>query len=551
MASGRCGGAVAVRRVQAEIEGERLGKTMKRAGLLLAVLLAAAGCTQVPTVPEPPPPRMPEIVPVTPTPEPVAAAPVAEPEPAAEPPADLYERMRAGFVLNDVNNPAVTREAAWFAKHPEYLDRTFRRGERYLHFIVTEIAERNLPLELALLPVVESAFNPVALSRSRASGLWQFIPATGRRYGLKQNVYYDGRRDVIEATRAALDYLEFLADEFDGNWLQAIAAYNTGENNVHRAIERNLRAGKPTDFFSLQLPRETRAYVPKLLAIRRLVADPDAYGLDFAPIDNAPYFAAVDSGGQIDLEVAADLAGIEREEFFALNPAFLRGVTDPDGPHRLLVPVGEADAFQQKLADLPDSARVRVAIYRVRSGDTLGAIARRHHVSVGEIQASNRLHGTMIHPGQDLVINLSGGALPASTSVRTAQASRAAPAAQGGVHVVRRGETLWSIARQYDVPVTALAAENGMGRNETLSIGRHLAVPSTRVVRLASVAAPDPALQRVTYTVRRGDTLSRISRMFSVSVTELLAWNNLASAHRIKPGQRLVMYVDDASRAGG
>lgn len=201
-------------------------------------------------------------------------------------PSDLFERIRDGFALSDVDHPWIDKEQSWFARHPEYLNRTFKRGERYLYHIVSEIEARNMPLELALLPVVESAFNPVAYSRARASGLWQFIPGTGRRYGLKQNWYYDGRRDVLAATTAALDYLEFLAAEFNGDWLLAVAAYNTGEANVARAIRRNLEAGKPTDFFSLKLPRETRAYVPRLLAMRRIVADPTTHGLEFAPIPN-------------------------------------------------------------------------------------------------------------------------------------------------------------------------------------------------------------------------------------------------------------------------
>ena len=201
---------------------------------------------------------------------------------------DLFERMRAGFVLDDVEHVAVEREVRFFASHPEYLDRTFRRGERYLYHIVNEIEARKMPLELALLPVVESAFNPVAYSRARASGLWQFIPGTGRRYDLKQNWYYDGRRDVVAATSAALDYLQFLSKEFDGDWLLAVAAYNCGEANIARALKKNRAAGKPTDFFSLKLPRETRAYVPKLLAMRRIVHDPAAHGLEFAPIANQP-----------------------------------------------------------------------------------------------------------------------------------------------------------------------------------------------------------------------------------------------------------------------
>jgi membrane-bound lytic murein transglycosylase D len=232
------------------------------------------------------------------------------PRPAA---GDLFERIRKGYSLSDVDHPSVDMELRWFVNHPDYLDRTFKRGERYLHHIVGEIEARGMPLELALLPVVESAFNPVAYSRARASGLWQFISETGRRYGLKQNWYYDGRRDVIASTNAALDYLQFLADEFGGDWLLAIAAYNCGEARVAREVKKNLRAGKPTDYFSLKLPRETRAYVPKLLAMRRIVGDPTSHGLAFAPIPNAPYFVKVDVGGQLDLHVAAELADLPKE----------------------------------------------------------------------------------------------------------------------------------------------------------------------------------------------------------------------------------------------
>src|SRR5690606_28743990 len=315
-------------------------------------------------------------------------------------PSDLFERIRDGFALEDVDDPSIDKEQSWFARHAAYLDRTFKRGERYLYHIVNEIEARDMPMELALLPVVESAFDPVAYSRARASGLWQFIPATGRRYGLKQNWYYDGRRDVIAATRAALDYLQFLHDEFEGDWLLAVAAYNCGEMNVARAIQRNRASGKPTDFFSLKLPRETRAYVPKLLAMRRIVADPAAHGLEFAPIPNEAYFAKVDVGGQIDLNVAAELAGLPKEELIALNPAFNHWVTDPDGPHHLLVPTTHAARFAEAVAALPPEERVRVVYHRVRPGDTLSAIASKYGVSVDALRATNKLRGSLIYPGQ-------------------------------------------------------------------------------------------------------------------------------------------------------
>ena len=344
---------------------------------------------------------------------------------AASAPTDLFERIRSGFVIADMDEDAIDREERWFASHPAYLDRTFKRGERYLYHIVKELEARKMPLELALLPVVESAFNPVAYSRARASGLWQFIPGTGKRYGLKQNWYYDGRRDVVAATTAALDYLQALSDEFDGDWLLAIAAYNAGEAGVARAVERNRAAGKPMDFFSLKLPKETRAYVPKLLAMRRIVADPNGHGLEFAPIDNEPYFAKVDTAGQIDLHVAAELANVSQDELIALNPAFNHWVTDPDGPHHLLVPVDREALLIAGLADLPPEKRVRVVYHHVRPGDTLGGIADKYGVSVATLRASNKIRGTMIRPGQDLLVTAAPGMTMASLEREQPQASPA------------------------------------------------------------------------------------------------------------------------------
>ncbi|WP_157071667.1 lytic transglycosylase [Steroidobacter denitrificans] len=474
---------------------------------------------------------------------------------AGQAPDDLFERIRAGFSLTDVDQAAVQYEVDWFARHPAYLDRTFKRGERYLHHIVTEIEARGMPSELALLPVVESAFNPVAYSRARASGLWQFIPATGLRYGLKQNWYYDGRRDVLAATTAALDYLEALAKMFEGDWLLAVAAYNTGEANVARAIKRNLAAGKPTDFFHLQLPRETRAYVPKLLAMRRIVADPAAHGLAFSSIANQPYFVKVEVGGQIDLQVAAELAELSKEELLALNPAFNHWVTDPEGPHHLLVPVDRHDRFVRGIAALPPGERVRVVYHRVRAGDTLGAIANRYGVTVAALRAGNKLHGTLIHPGQDLLVTAApgartgGGAAPAAAIHAAALAAESSPRAggKGGRHIVQPGDTLWSIARRHGVNMDHLARSNGLPTHGTLSVGQVISIPGT--TRMAALSAGGET-RSTTYVVRRGDNLSRIADQFRIRLSDLMNWNSLHSDSIIMPGQRLVMYIDERRRAG-
>ncbi|HXK22534.1 MAG TPA: transglycosylase SLT domain-containing protein [Myxococcota bacterium] len=322
--------------------------------------------------------------------------------------------MRAGFALPRADDLRVRQEIDWYVAHSAYLDRTFERGRRYLHYIVRQLEERNMPCELALLPVVESAFDPFASSPSMASGLWQFIPSTGQRYGLDQDWWMDGRRDVLAATRAALDLLEELHEEFDGDWLLALAAYNAGAGSVKRAVERNQRAGLPTDFFALDLLPETRTYVPRLLAIARVTAEPERFGIVFPAIPDAPYFTRVDVGGQVDLGLVANLAAIPIEELRALNPQYKRWATAPRGPHELLVPTPAERRVHEVLATLPPSKRLRFVRHRVRRGDTLIGIASRYGVPLEALRGVNRVRGSLIHPGDELLVPLPTGATAAA-----------------------------------------------------------------------------------------------------------------------------------------
>ena len=524
---------------------------LRCAAVLVAALVAACSSTATRPVSAPPTP-VPQVATHSfPATAAAAAQQNAEDAEAAqteqlEPPvtpgpeqyADLFDRIRAGFRLDDVDEREIDTQLAWYTAHPQYLDRVWERSERYLYHVVTEIEARKMPLEIALLPVVESAYEPFAYSRSRASGLWQFIPSTGTRFGLKQDWWYDGRRDVLESTRAALDYLEFLHDEFNGDWLLAIAAYNSGEVSVHRAIDRNLAAGLPTDFWHLPLPRETKAYVPKLLAMKRIVKNPEDYGLEFEPIANEPYFARVDTGGQIELAVAADVAGIDLEELTNLNPAFNRWATDPAGPSSLLVPVETAEAFEAGLAQLTPDERVRTAHYRVRPGDTLASVARRNSTTVAVVRQINGLKSDHLSKGQDLLMPASGSAMP--VKVVRAAALADGRGSRTTVHIVRRGETLWGIAQRHGIGVSTLAAWNGISTGTTLVPGRKLVLRSGAVFARAETGT---GLRRFTYTVQRGDTLSQISRQFRVTVAQLVSWNGIDHEHQIRAGQRIVLYV--------
>ena len=465
---------------------------------------------------------------------------------------DLFDRMRAGFAFDEVQEPAIDVQLAWFEHNPEYLERVFQRGQRYLYHIITEVEARGMPLEFALLPVVESAYEPFAYSRSRAAGLWQFIPDTGSRFGLKRDWWYDGRRDVVESTRAALDYLQALHDQFNGDWLLAIAAYNVGENSVQRELDFNRANGKPADFWHLRLPAETRAYVPKLLALKRLMAEPERYGLEFAVIPNEPYFAVIDTDSQIDLKIAAQLAGTSYDELVSLNPGYNRWATDPDGPQRMLVPIDNADAFDTALKTLGADDRMRFAVHEVTRKDTLAGIAKQFGTTVAVLTKINDIKGGKVTPGETLKIPEISGQLTDKVLLAAARVDRPETDLGGRrqrqiVYRVRAGETLSSIARRHGMPVSTLARLNNMGAGDTLVKGQRLVIKaSARRFRDEGVVSG----RRLLYTVRSGDTVYSISRQFQVTVTQLKSWNGLNEHHQIKAGQRLVMYVDPSRQQG-
>lgn len=458
--------------------------------------------------------------------------------------ADLFDRMRAGFKLDDVPRLAVDQQLNWFAGHPDYLERAFGRAELYMYHIVTELEARGMPLEIALLPVVESAFEPYAYSRARASGLWQFIPDTGSRYGLKQDWWYDGRRDVVESTRAALDYLQSLHDEFNGDWLLAIAAYNCGEMAVERALDYNRARGRPLDFWSLRLPKETQAYVPKLLAMRRLVLQPESYDIAISPIPNQPYFARVETHGQIDLKLAAEIAGVTDEELYELNPAFHRWATDPAGPHYLLLPVDGAQVFTQNISQLSDDQRMHSETYKVARGDSVASVAKRFNTTASVVREMNDLPTGPLTVGTDLRVPSPSNTLPAKVLLAAARVDgKDRSARRPHVHVVHRGDTMWSIARRTGMDVNKLAMMNGLQPGDPLRAGQRL-----RLSNSDSGGRAANTTRKVTYTVRAGDTLTQIARLFQVSVKEIMSWNGIASRSGIVAGQKLTIRM--ASRRG-
>jgi membrane-bound lytic murein transglycosylase D len=458
---------------------------------------------------------------------------------------NLWEKIQYNLNIPIPEDQArLQAQKKWYLRHPAYMQRVSKRARPFLYFIAQRLEQENMPMELALLPIVESAFDPFAYSHGRASGMWQFIPSTGKRFGMKQTWWYDGRRDVIASTEGAIKYLRYLNNMFDGDWLHALAAYNSGEGRVQRAIRKNKRAGKPTDFWSLDLPRETRAYVPKLLALADILKHQDKYKFSWPVITNAPVVALVDVGTQIDLAVAASMADLTIAELQALNPGYNRWATDPDGPHHLLLPIDKADEFSTKLAQTSSKDRLNWVRHKVKSGESLGVIANKYATSVNVIKQFNNLKSNTIIINDYILIPVSLKDLDAyslSVDQRLEKTQSIKRANHKIEHKVAQGDTLWDIAMAHKVGVRKLAKWNKMAPTDPLKVGAKL------VIWTDQIALPDansPVIRNLVYTVRAGDSLARIADRFNVKIADLTLWNSLHGEKYLQPGQKLKIRVD-------
>jgi membrane-bound lytic murein transglycosylase D len=515
--------------------------------LLLCLWLSACATTQdVPVVtpqPEPEP-----VVDAAPVPSSAATVDehlfVPEPEPEPEPVLvdqhvhdHVWERLVHNFGLPACDEHEISRQwSRWYADRPEYMARIFKRAQPWIHFIAEELERRELPGELALLPIVESAYDPFAYSRGRAMGAWQFIAATGKTYGLKQNWWYDGRRDVWASTHAALDYLSYMNEMFDGDWLLALAGYNSGENRVMRQARKQAAAGKPIDYWTMKLPRETRGYVPKLLGLACLFRDADKYDFKIAPTPDQPVITSVDIGTQADLVLVSQMSSVPVDVLFTLNPGYNRWATSPDGPFRVVLPLEGADLLEASLQRIDVSTLMRWDQIVVENGDTLSDLAMRHHVPVSVIRSTNGIESDLIRVGQKLRLPRDDQLL---VDPLYADAARELQRLQSGLiaadrltHRVRSGESLSVIARRYRVSVADLQRWNNISDPRTLRAGKDIIV-------FHSPAKPKSDGGTVQYTVQRGDSLWSIARKYKVRVNDLIQWNNLGSDAVILPGQSI------------
>jgi len=464
---------------------------------------------------------------------------------------DLWQRIRAKLTFDIPENKRVVMQRNWYAKHPRYLDRVAKRAEPFLFYIVQELEKHDIPMEMALLPIVESAFDPFAYSHGRASGMWQFVPGTGKRFGMKQNWWYDGRRDVIASTQGAIKYLKYLNKYFDGDWMLALAAYNSGEGRVRRAMKNNARRNIPTDFWSLDLPKETRAYVPKLLALADIVKNPEKFNIKLYEIENKSVITQVDTGSQIDLAKAAELADLSLREMQHLNPGYNRWATDPDGPHYLVVPEHKAEGFKTKLATLDKKDRLAWQRYKIKNGDSLGKIAQKFNTQVKIIQQVNNLNGNNIRAGKHLLIPVAAKSLDQyilSSDQRLAATQNRKKQGTKLTHIVKQGDTLWDISRAYKVNYRSLAKWNGMAPRDTLKLGQKLVIwkkgNTKQVTKFAQNNVEKPVMRNINYRVRKGDSFARIADKFNVSIKDIERWNKISRKNYLQPGQMLRLSVD-------
>jgi len=445
-------------------------------------------------------------------------------------PYDIWERIR-----NDLTIQIPQDQTAFASVYRERLvnnqnsvNRISKQGQRYLYHTLSRAQELNLPVELALLPFIESEFNPYAKSVDGATGIWQFLPATGKEWGLKSNWWYDGKKDVLASTEAALQFLSYLNKRFDGDWLLAMAAYNAGPTRVSRAIRKNKKKGEGLRFWDLDLPKETTAYIPKLLVLCELIKNPDSFGVHLPSIANRPYFEKVKIPGQLDLMQAADLAGLKPETVYELNPGFNQWATDPGGPHYLLLPIGVADRFITQLDSLDPDELVRWDRYKIRRGDSLIRISKRFRIEVSVLKEINGMSNDLIIAGREIMV-------PRGSAWSNQDVPRET------TYSVTQGDSLWNIAKKFKISIEDIASWNNLNIQKPLQINQTIKIFS-RYERIRE-DIPSRKLNTMLYPIKSGDTISKIASKFSIKSSKIQEWNDIKDTSKIFPGQVLKLYL--------
>jgi len=464
---------------------------------------------------------------------------------------DLWRYIANRYTLDGYDNKQLDGHIRWFKKNPDYLTRVSKRAGDYLYLVTKEVEKAGLPIEIALLPIVESAYYPFSFSHGTASGLWQFIPSTGKLYGLGENWWYDDRRDVLKSTKAAIKYLRNLSKLFNNDYLLAIAAYNSGPGRVQKAIAKNKRLGKKTDFWHLDLPLETRGYVPRLLAVAKIIKNPQQYSQSITPVANEEKLKVVKLQSQLDLALISEWTGLTLDEIYNLNPGIKRWATPDSKAYKILLPKSVVDEFNKKLTNSDKNSRIKWIRHKVGSGQSLSGIAHKYKTTIEQIKNVNDLDDNSIRAGDFLIVPIArftDNFYSMSETEREKKRINSKKSGYKSIHKVKSGESLWSIARKYGVSVENIIKWNHLSDIKALQIGKELVIWQKSSIDNSSlkniVNTGLDINRKVSYTVKSGDNLSTIAEKFDTTVSKIAKLNKLDKNKSLKIGQKLKIVVN-------
>ena len=463
---------------------------------------------------------------------------------------DLWQVIANRQDIKSVSNSRVQSRIDWISNHPEYLSLISKRAEPFLYLVVSELEKQNVPIEIALLPIVESDYYPFSYSHGTAAGLWQFIPSTGRMYGLEEDWWHADRRDVLASTKAAANYLNDLNKMFKGDWLLSIAAYNAGPGRIQRAIDTNIKLGKKTDFWSLDLPQETEKYVPKLLALSQVIKNPSRYNQKLLEIDNKPFLNEVELDSQFDLALISQWTGLSIDQIYNYNPGLKRWATPESLPYIMLLPEEVIYSFNDNLSKQGQRPKISWTRYKIKQGDSLSVIAQNYNTTIGQIMSVNELDNDAIRADKYLIVPLaqkSEGYYSLSDNQREKSRLNIQKNSEKIIYTVVAGDSLWKISTKFGTTINNLVRWNQISPSDSLSIGKELVIlrDNKNKTELAKITNTGIDINRdIFYTVKEGDNLSRIAQKYNVKIAEIRSWNDLNEEYILQPGDKLTITIN-------
>ena len=463
---------------------------------------------------------------------------------------DLWQVIANRQEIKSDPNLRIQNHIDWISNHPEYLSSISKKAKPFMYLVVSELEQQSVPIEIALLPIVESDYYPFSYSHGTAEGLRQFIPSTGRLYGLEEDWWHADRRDVLASTKAAISYLKDLNKMFKGDWLLTLAAYNAGPGRVQKAIDANIKLGRKTDFWSLDLPKETEKYVPKLLALSQVIKNPSRYNQKLLKIDNKPFLKAIKLDSQFDLALISQWTGLSVEQIYSYNPGLKRWATPESIPYIMLLPEEVIQSFKDNLSQQTQRPKISWTRYKIKHGDSLGLIAQSYNTTINQIKSVNELDTEVIRVDKYLIVPLAQkdeDYYSLSENQREKSRLNTQKNAEKIIYKVVAGDSLWKISTKFNTTINNLVRWNQISPSDSLSIGKELVILKENKINkeLAKITNTGIDINKnIFYTVKLGDNLSKIAQKYKVKVSDIRVWNDLNKKYILRPGDKLTITIN-------